>query len=134
MDYKVNKSDKEWKAKLTEEEFRILRMKGTERAFTGKYDKSFEEGTYSCAACDFPLFDSEHKFNSGCGWPAFWGELESATIEQKSDHSFGMTRVELLCSNCGGHLGHIFPDGPAPSGKRYCINSASMAFTPRKVS
>lgn len=128
MDYKVNKTDEEWKKELTEEQFRVLRTAGTERAFTGEYDRFYETGTYSCAACDFELFSSEQKFNSGCGWPSFWGELESASIEQKSDHSHGMSRIELLCSNCGSHLGHIFNDGPPPSGKRYCINSVSLKF------
>ncbi len=132
MNYKVNKSNEEWKKELTPEQFRVLREAGTERPFTGEYDKHDDIGTYSCAACDFELFSSEQKFNSGCGWPSFWGELESATIEQKKDTSHFMTRIELLCSNCGGHLGHIFNDGPPPSGKRYCINSASLKFNAEK--
>lgn len=129
---KIFKTETEWKQQLSSEEYRILRQKGTERAFTGKYDKHFEEGTYSCAGCNIELFDSEHKYNSGCGWPAFWGELESANIKRIADTSFGMRRVELVCSNCGGHLGHVFNDGPPPSGERYCINSVSMNFRPKE--
>lgn len=126
--YNVEKTDAEWQNELDELSYHVLRNKGTERPFTGEYDKFYEEGTYSCAGCGTDLFDSEHKFNSGCGWPAFWGELESASIEQVLDKSHGMTRIELVCSSCGGHLGHIFNDGPPPSHKRYCINSVSMKF------
>ena len=128
MEFKVNKTDEEWKAQLSAEEYRVLRQAGTERAFTGKYTDNKEEGVYSCGGCGFDLFSSEHKYHSGCGWPSFMGELESATIIQKPDYSHGMVRTELLCSNCGGHLGHIFNDGPPPAFKRYCINSVSMKF------
>ncbi len=133
MQFKVTKTEEEWKEILTPEEFRVLRQAGTERAFTGEYTDTKKEGTYECAGCGFELFSSENKYHSGCGWPSFWGELESASIVQKEDNSHGMRRVELLCSNCGGHLGHIFNDGPPPSGKRYCINSVSMKFKPKEV-
>ena len=128
MEFKYKKTDAEWKAQLTDEEYRVLRNAGTERPFVGKYTDHTEDGIYSCAGCDFDLFSSEDKYHSGCGWPSFMGELDSATIIQKPDYSHGMNRIELLCSNCGGHLGHIFNDGPPPAYKRYCINSVSMKF------
>ncbi len=130
MKFKVNKTEEEWKQLLTPEEFRVLRQAGTERAFVGEYTDHTGKGTYTCKACDFELFHSEHKFHSGCGWPSFWGELESASILQVEDTSHGMNRIELLCSNCGSHLGHVFNDGPPPTGKRYCINSISLKFNP----
>lgn len=134
MSYKVSKTEKEWQEQLSPQQYSVLRQHGTERPFTGEYDKHSKEGVYSCAACDIDLFSSENKYSSGCGWPSFWGELESASIERKSDGTHGMARTELLCSNCGGHLGHVFNDGPRDKGgERYCINSASMTFRPDKV-
>jgi len=130
MSYNVKKTDKEWRAKLSPEEYRVLRQAGTERPFTGELYEHSEQGVYSCAACDFDLFSSENKYSSGCGWPSFWGELESANIKRKLDVAHGMVRTELLCSNCGSHLGHVFNDGPMDKGgARYCINSVSMKFS-----
>ena len=126
---KVVKTDAEWKAILSPEEYRILRQKGTERAFTGKYDHHFKVGTYTCKGCGAKLFDSTTKYNSGCGWPAFYKAKEN-TIAEKVDRSYGMIRTEIICKKCDGHLGHIFDDGPNPTGLRYCVNSASMGFLP----
>jgi peptide-methionine (R)-S-oxide reductase len=120
--------EKDWKKILTDEQYKILRKKGTEPPFTGKYLKNKEDGTYVCAACGNPLFSSKTKFDSGSGWPSFWEAIEKENVELKSDYSFGMDRIEVLCRKCGGHLGHVFDDGPKPTGKRYCINSASLNF------
>ena len=125
---KIIKTEAEWKAQLNELEYYVLRQAGTERAFTGAYTDHETEGTYLCNACKAPLFDSTNKYHSGCGWPAFWGELESANIVRKPDYSHGMNRIELLCSFCDSHLGHIFKDGPPPTGTRYCINSVCLEF------
>ena len=124
---KNNLSEQEWKEKLTPEEYHILREKGTERPFTGEYDKFYEDGTYKCAGCGTELFSSSSKYDSGCGWPAFYEALPEK-IEETEDNSFGMRRIEITCENCGGHLGHVFNDGPQPSGLRYCVNSISLDF------
>jgi methionine-R-sulfoxide reductase len=132
-DEKVTKSDEEWRQALSPEQFRVLRKAGTERAFTGKYWNHHEDGTYRCAGCGAELFTSGTKFDSGCGWPSFWEAADPEKVEMREDNSLGMHRVEVLCRQCGGHLGHVFDDGPAPTGQRYCINSASLDFNPGKA-
>jgi peptide-methionine (R)-S-oxide reductase len=122
------KTDEEWKKILTPEQFHVLRKKGTERAFSGKLWDNHEKGTYVCAACKQPLFHSKAKFESGTGWPSFWEPIDKGAVEEHSDRSFFMTRTEILCSRCGGHLGHVFDDGPKPTGLRYCMNSAALDF------
>jgi peptide-methionine (R)-S-oxide reductase len=131
MSDKTELSDEVWRAKLTPEQYHVLREAGTERAFTGEYDKHYEAGEYMCAGCGTRLFDSDAKYNSGCGWPAFTKPSETDTVEERRDISHGMIRTEVLCAKCGGHLGHVFPDGPPEAGgMRYCINSASLDFDP----
>lgn len=127
-DLKVNKTEKEWKAALSDEVFHILREKGTERAFTGEYDKHYEPGAYHCAGCGALLFKSNNKFDSHCGWPAFDAPVANETIDEHADNSFGMIRTEVTCNSCGGHLGHVFTDGPTKTGLRYCINSLALQF------
>ncbi|KAI0367026.1 peptide methionine sulfoxide reductase msrB [Pilatotrama ljubarskyi] len=128
-----SKSDSEWRAILSPEQFRILRQKGTEPAGTGKYDKFFQEGVYTCAGCGAPLYKSTTKFNSGCGWPAFFVAIPGA-VQRHEDRSYGMTRTEITCANCGGHLGHVFKgEGfPTPTDERHCVNSISLSFVDDK--
>jgi len=127
----IPQSEEEWKKKLSPEQYNVLREKGTERAFTGKYWDHHEDGTYRCAGCSAELFTSDTKFDSGCGWPSF-SDADSTKIIKKADYSHGMIRTEVMCANCGGHLGHLFDDGPQPSGLRYCINSVSIDFDKKK--
>lgn len=122
--------DTDWAATLTDDQYRVLREQGTERPFSGDHVDRDEDGTYSCVGCDTTLFDGETKFDAHCGWPSFWDTADDDAIERREDHSNGMERTEVVCAECGGHLGHVFQDGPDPTGERYCINSVALDFEP----
>lgn len=127
----VVRTEEEWRSLLPPDRYKVLREKGTEPAFTGEYNEHWEDGVYHCYACDLPLFDSATKFHSGSGWPSFWQPVSADAVEEHADSSFGMLRTEVTCARCGGHLGHVFDDGPQPTGLRYCMNSLSLKFVPR---
>ena len=129
--YPLRKSDAEWRAQLDPVQYQVARQAATERAFTGRYWDHWQDGIYRCIGCQTPLFRSDEKFDAGCGWPSWWQEIEPGRIERLADASHGMLRVEVRCAHCGSHLGHVFEDGPAPTGLRYCMNSASLEHKPK---
>ena len=128
--YPVKKTDAEWREQLDPTQYEVARQHGTERAFTGKYWDHFENGKYNCIGCGTPLFEADTKFDAHCGWPSYWAPINAEVIERITDKSHGMVRVEVRCNKCGSHLGHVFPDGPDPTGERFCINSAAIDFSP----
>ncbi|WP_337266383.1 peptide-methionine (R)-S-oxide reductase MsrB [Oryzifoliimicrobium ureilyticus] len=130
IDSPMVKTDEEWRQKLTPEQYRVTRQHGTERAFTGPYWNSFEHGLYRCVCCESPLFRSDTKFDAGCGWPSYFEPVDPNAVKELQDRSYGMVRTEIRCATCDAHLGHVFPDGPPPTGLRYCINGNSMIFEP----
>jgi peptide-methionine (R)-S-oxide reductase len=131
MAEKVVKPDSEWRAQLSQEQYRVTRQKGTERAFTGAYHAAMTPGVYRCVCCGQPLFDADAKFDSGTGWPSFFAPIEEKAVTYETDRSHAMVRTEVLCSRCDAHLGHVFPDGPEPTGQRFCMNSAAVSLEPR---